>query len=294
VSCNTEPVIIPVDYMRLYDAHNHLQDNRLTPWRDPAVTQCRDLGLVRMVVNGTCETDWPEVLVLARRYPEVLPSFGYHPWYVRQRSDDWKHRLVHFLDTVPSAVGEVGLDRWILGRRHESWPAALDPPPTLAEQQEVFIWQLHLAAERNCPVSIHCLQAWGLLHDILREGPRPACGFLLHSYGGPVEMIKPMADLGAYFSLPGAFAQERKHRQREAFKHVPPERLLLETDAPDQVPPEKANRFPITNKSDGRPLNHPANIAAIYKFAADLLDASHASLAERVDTNFRRLFASGR
>lgn len=158
------------------------------------------------------------------------------------------------------------------------------------EQQEVFTWQLRLAAERNVPASIHCLHAWGALHDILRCGPRPTCGFLLHSYGGPVEMVKPLADLGAYFSLPGYFAHERKQRQRETFRHIPPDRLLIETDAPDQCLPDERNRFPLTDERTGKPLNHPANIAAVYEFAAELLEEPEHLLAERVEENFHRLF----
>ncbi|MCU0770207.1 MAG: TatD family hydrolase [Verrucomicrobia bacterium] len=281
--------------MRLYDAHNHLHDERLTPWREQFLPQLREAGVARMVVNGSCESDWADVLCLARREPIVLPSFGYHPWHVRERTPDWQQRLVQLLDQVPSAIGEIGLDRWIL----DQWKAdesrvegtsAPGPPANLEEQADVFTWQLGLAAERNLPVSIHCLQAWGLLHDILRRETRPACGFLLHSYGGPAEMVKPLADLGAYFSLPGYFAHERKQRQREAFRRVPPERLLIETDAPDQCLPETRDCFPLTDPGDGRRLNHPANIGAVYEFAADLLGETIESLAERVEANFLRLF----
>ena len=69
-----------------------------------------------MVVNGSCEEDWPQVLAVARsaavpaaavsnarepsEIPEptldgsaaagtaalrIIPSFGYHPWYIRER-----------------------------------------------------------------------------------------------------------------------------------------------------------------------------------------------------------------
>ena len=188
---------------RLYDAHNHLQDDRLAPEREALLAAAEREHVVSMVVNGSCEVDWPGVLELARRYPLVIPSFGYHPWYVKERSPDWQGALVRHLDAVPSAVGEVGLDRWV--KDHD-----------LEQQQQVFVWQLRLAAERNLPVSIHCLQAWGPLLDILRAEPRPRCGFLLHSYGGTPELIAPLAELGAYFSLPGYFAHERKTRQREA------------------------------------------------------------------------------
>jgi len=232
-----------------------------------------------MVVNGSCEDDWPEVETLARQYPQVIPSFGYHPWYVKQRSPQWQQALVEFLDRNPSAIGEIGLDRWI--KDHD-----------LPQQEEAFTWQVRLAAERNLPVSIHCLQAWGRLLELLEAVPRPKCGFLLHSFGGPQEMIIPLARLGAYFSLPGYFAHERKVRQRETFRHVPPDRLLIETDAPDQSLPDERNEFPLVDAATGKPLNHPANIVAVYRFAGELLGEPLEVLALRVEENFLRLFGN--
>ncbi len=152
--------------------------------------------------------------------------------------------------------------------------------------------QMQIAAERNLPVSIHCLQAWGRLLELLRSGPRPECGFVLHSFGGPQEMIDPLARLGAYFSLPGYFAHERKTRQREAFRHVPSDRLLIETDAPDQPLPTGRVKYPLPTPEEGKPLNHPANLAAVYVFAAELLGETLENLAARVETNFLRLFGA--
>ena len=262
--------------MRLYDAHNHLQDERLGPGSDELVAACVREGVVKMVVNGACETDWPQVLALARQHPQVVPSFGYHPWYVGERTADWRQDLVKFLDTTPSAVGEIGLDRW---------KKELDLPA----QEEAFVWQLRLAAERELPVSIHCLQVWGMLFDILRKESRPRCGFLLHSYGGPQEMVEPLAKLGAYFSFPGYFAHPRRERQREVFRHVPADRLLIETDAPDQCPPPELVTHPLAD-ADGKPVNHPANLGAIYRFVAHFLGEPPEQLAERVEENFLRLF----
>jgi len=263
-----------------------------------------------MVVNGSCEEDWPQVLALARSAavpaaalphalpsPEfsnrpgtieaaaagtaalrIIPSFGYHPWYIHERTGDWLKKLSSLLDTALAAVGEIGLDRW-------------KPDLPYDGQEEVFIAQLRLAAERNLPVSIHCLQAWGRMLEILKTQSRPACGFLLHSYGGPKEMVKPFADLGAYFSLPGYYAHERKARQRETFKHVPPDRLLIETDAPDQALPKERNHFPLLDLTTGKPLNHPANLRGVYNFAADLFGEPLDVLTSRVENNFWKLFS---
>jgi TatD DNase family protein len=262
---------------RLYDAHNHLQDERLAPCREAILADLEREHVAKMVVNGSCEADWPQVLALARQHTQVISSFGYHPWYVKERSPDWQAALLRHLDAVPSAVGEVGLDRWVKGY-------------DLEQQQQVFVWQLRLAAERNLPVSIHCLQAWGPLLDALRAAPRPSCGFLLHSYGGAPELVAPLAELGAYFSLPGYFAHERKTRQREAFRQVPRERLLIETDAPDQLLPPERVQYPLTDTASGNAINHPANLGSVYRFAAELRNEPFESLARTVEENFQRLF----
>ncbi len=263
----------------LYDAHNHLQDERLAPFREEVLAATQREHVLKMVVNGSCEEDWPAVLDLARQHPQVIASFGYHPWYVKDRSPNWQEVLLRHLDAAPSAVGEVGLDRWV--KDHD-----------LEQQQEVFAWQLRLAAERNLPLSIHCLQAWGPLLNILRAEPRPNCGFLLHSYGGASELVAPLAELGAYFSLPGYFALERKTRQREAFRQVPSDRLLIETDAPDQLPPPERVQYPLTDPASGKPINHPANLGAVYRFASELRDEPLEGLARIVEENFQRLFGA--
>ncbi len=232
-----------------------------------------------MVVNGSCESDWPQVLELAHIYPEVVPSFGYHPWYIRERSASWLNTLESYLDKTPSAIGEIGLDRWIQDYDSKA-------------QEEVFAAQMKLAADRDLPVSIHCLKAWGRLLELLGNGPRPRCGFVLHSFGGPQEMIHALAKLGAYFSLPGYFAYERKARQRETFRHVPVDRLLVETDAPDQLLPPERLRFELKDARTGKPINHPGNLVAVYEFAAELRDEPLEILVSQISANFQRLFGA--
>ena len=267
--------------MHLYDAHNHLQDERLAPHRTEIMATIERVGVVKMVVNGSGEADWPKVLALARQFPQVLPSFGFHPWYVKERTANWQEVLVRHLDAIPSAIGEIGLDRWI--KDHD-----------LPQQEEVFVWQLRLAAERDLPVSIHCLQAWGKLLELLQAGPRPRRGFLLHSYGGPAEMVGPLAKLGACFSFPGYFIHERKLRQRETFRLVPPDRLLIETDAPDQLLPDERIYHRLLDPKTSRPINHPANLAAVYQFLAEWLHQTPETLAAQVEENFVRLFGNVR
>lgn len=263
--------------MRFFDAHNHLQDHRLDAGRTAICAALPGQGLVEAVVAGSDEGDWPEVADLARRYAWVRPSFGLHPWYVKERRDGWKEKLIEWLDAFPQAgVGEMGLDRWIA-------------EPDIAAQVDCFEWQLGLAAERQRPATIHCLRAWGLMDEVLRKSPRPSCGFLLHSFGGPAEMVPGFAKLGAYFSLSPYFAHDRKRAQLEVFRVVPLDRLLAETDAPDMWPPAEVNPRPM-RLEDGTEANHPGNIEFSYAVLAGLRGMSMDDLAAQLEENHRRLF----
>lgn len=106
-----------------YDAHNHLQDDRLRPHWERIAADREAAGIGAMVVNGTCKDDWPVVAELARRFPWVRPSYGLHPWDVGNASPGWRDALQRQLDADPRAgVGEIGLDRWILERARPDDP----------------------------------------------------------------------------------------------------------------------------------------------------------------------------
>jgi TatD DNase family protein len=237
------------------------------------------VGLRKAVVAGSGVEDWPQVAALARQHSWVLPSFGVHPWYVKEQPDDWRATLEHHLNEFPNAgVGEIGLDRWI---EHADVPL----------QTRFFAEQLTLAASMNRAASIHCLRAFGLLEEQLRASARPERGFLLHSYGGPSEMVPKFVRLGAFFSVSPYFLHERKARQWETFKHVPIERLLVETDAPDMWPPAHLNSRKLTS-TEGSELNHPANIELMYEHLANLRGMTVSALADQVQDNFTRLFGT--
>ena len=95
--------------------------------------------------------------------------------------------------------------------------------------------------------------------------------------------------LGAYFSYNTGLIDPRKVRQRKAFQVVPPDRLLVETDAPAFSPPNPAYSLP--DPSEDANLNHPANLALAYADLAILRGQNPASLEVEVAQNYARLFA---
>jgi len=58
---------------------------------------------------------------------------------------------------------------------------------------------------------------------------------------------------------------------------LPADRLLIETDAPDQLLPEKLGEHT---------LNDPANLGAVYRFMAKMLDEALETLEAHVEENF--------
>jgi TatD DNase family protein len=260
----------------LYDAHNHYQDRRLDSDRESVLKALSELGIKEAVVNGSNEDDWENVAKLARQHEWLKPSFGLHPWYVKARTPAWQKRLRDYLLVFPNAaVGEIGLDRWIQN-------------PDIEAQITCFRWQIELAAELDRPATIHCLRAWGLLEEQLRTLPLPKRGFLLHSYGGPAEMIPSFVKMGAYFSLSPYFGHPRKAQQLTTFAAVPLDLLLAETDAPDMCPPDELNLHPL--HCDDQPINHPANLQVSYDLLARACSIPMPDLLHQVGENYRRLF----
>lgn len=258
------------------DAHCHLHDKRFPASRD-ILAECIARGVSAWVVNGTCLDDWEAVRAYAVNYPGVIPSFGWHPWFLDNLPHDWREQLLAALDSTRSAVGEVGLDSW-------------KKPFDSELQERVFAAQYEIAAERNLPVSIHGLRAWDRVLSVIKRLPKPACGFLLHSYGGPASLIEPFVELGAYFSCPGFFLRRGNEGKFALFEQIPLERLLVESDAPDQALPEALDDYKLPPSNDGRRINHPATIELTYQALAELRSLSLESFAQTVHENFIRLF----
>ncbi len=283
----------------LHDAHNHLQDEALASHLDRVASAWPDLAGVggEMVVNGTHPDDWPRVAALAVAHAFVRPAYGLHPWDVgASRPSDWLVQLASRLDAEPRAsVGEIGLDRWILDSAAPDDPRLGGVrPASMHEQAEVFGAQFALAAARNRPVTVHCLQAFGELLPLLRAQPAPARGFLLHAYGGSAEMAGELVRLGAYFSFNPAFLDRRKAARQETFRAIPEDRLLCETDAPAMPPPPVWRTHKLPPGPDGFAPNHPGNIEAAYAGLAALRGVTEAALTGRIAENFIRFFGPPR
>lgn len=258
------------------DAHLHLQDPALGRECLEA-PEGAETPVAVCLSNGTHPDDWEAVHQLRDvGRTRVLKAYGVHPWRVDNLPDGWEERLRSRLKADGTSVGEIGLDHWI-DVKDADW------------QREVFERQLVIASELDLPPTLHCLRAWGMLVDCLKDAPDLRRGFLVHGFGGSVEILRELADLGGYFSFSAYAADKKRKRMRDAIRACPADRLLAETDAPDMVPPEEACRHPLQDK-DGKRLHHPLEIGTAYAFLAEMRDCREAKLTEDIRENFHRLF----
>ncbi len=270
------------------DAHLHLQDPRILN-TESIIRSMRKSGITRCVVNGTSPSDWEKVRLLAESHPDlIIPSYGLHPWNTPCK-ENWKLLLRDYLtesnslSKVLPCIGECGLDRWITDYNMKA-------------QEDAFNYQLDLASEFNAPITIHILKAWGWFLETLRDrqeanGTQSLTterGFLLHSYNGSTELIPELVSAGAYFSFSGYSLNTDKANTLETFRHIPLDRLLVETDAPDMLPPAHAISHPL--QSTAGYINHPANLSMIYQELAKALGLSTENLHAHIAKNFSTFF----
>lgn len=50
------------------------------------------------------------LLDLSKRYPQILPCIGLHPWYVHEESLDAMIQLIEDNHDRLAGIGEIGLD----------------------------------------------------------------------------------------------------------------------------------------------------------------------------------------
>ncbi len=231
----------------LFDSHNHLQSGKFGRPAGEMVAEMKDAGITGCVVNATREDDWEAVAALAREFPGyVFPAYGIHPWHADAAAEGWEERLRERLLSDPmSGVGEVGVDGWV-------------DSPEIEVQMPVFIKQAEIAAEMGRVMTVHCLKAWEPLFEAMERAAAWPEKFLMHSFGGSAEIAERLLKKGAWFSFSGHFLHPRKAKVLEVFRKLPADRILLESDAPDMIPPEDFVKFSL-----GAGVNHPANLRRI-------------------------------
>lgn len=261
---------------RLVDVHCHLSDARMPGGPSEAARQARAVGVEHIVMAGYDREDWQTQARLAGQLSGVHAVYGVHPWVAARLAPSALALELEALRamlaglTPPVAIGETGLDR-----------SPRLPSESLAAQEASFRAHLQLAREWELPVVLHVVRAHDVAQSILRELPPP--GGVVHGFSGSAEVAAQYVALGLHVSFGGAITRpDRGKKARRAAISVPLERLLIETDAPDQAPQPHAAAEPG--------FNRPAWLPAVLNTLAGLRSMESAALADATTRNAVRLF----
>lgn len=211
-----------MDNLSIFDSHSHYTDAAFDADRDALLQSFPEKGIVQCMVCGTQLEDSAASIALAERYPDLLiAAAGIHPEcpvppadYLERLRALVQHPCVH-------AIGEIGLDYHFEGYDKIA-------------QIRILREQLTLAKELRLPVILHCRDAIGDMMTILREFA-PLEG-VMHCFPGSAETAREVLDFGLYIGFTGVITFKNAKKPLEALRHIPLDRLLIETDCPYMSP----------------------------------------------------------
>jgi TatD DNase family protein len=251
------------------DTHCHLDVPRFDADRDDVLARAWAAGLTGMVVPAIGPDAWEALLDWPARDPRVQVGLGIHPQLLPHLSPDDDEKHLARLDALLArggaiAVGECGLDG----------PSEAGAP--IERQLRVLHAHFELARKYDLPLLVHCYRAHPHLQRYLKANPIPEAGLLMHSYSGSGDLTPFYVKAGCHFSYAGPVSFPEARKPVEALKKIPLDRLMGETDAPDQAPfPHRGER------------NEPMHLPLVLDSMSNLLGEE---LRERTTQNARRFF----
>jgi TatD DNase family protein len=236
-----------------------------------------DAGVRGILVPAIGPDAWDALLQLPRREPRLQIGLGIHPQLLPELPEAGDGPALERLDALLAgggavAVGECGLDG----------PSAAAGAP-MERQLRVLDAHAQLARKHGLPLLVHCQRAHPALEEWLARTSLPEAGVVLHSYSGGPARVAAYVGRGCHLSYAGPVSWPEARKPVEALRVTPRDRLLVETDAPDQAPaPHRGGR------------NEPAFLVRVVEAAAAALGLPVEETGALVAENARRLFASFR
>lgn len=250
----------------LVDSHCHLNFEPLNAGLDDVLQRARDNGVGHMLcVSVTLET-FPEIRALAHSHSNLFASVGVHPNEREGREPSVEDLTGLANDARVVAIGETGLD-YYRSQGNMAW------------QQERFRHHIHAAKKSGKPLIIHTREAADDTLRIMREEGAGDIGGVMHCFTESWEVARAALDLNFYISFSGIVTFRNAEALREVAKQVPPDRLLIETDAPYLAP------VPFRGKT-----NEPAFVKHVAECLATLRAARFEDIANQTTRNFFALF----
>jgi TatD DNase family protein len=262
--------------MRLTDTHCHLNFEGFDADREAVIERAVKAGLERILIPAIDLETSRAAVALAEKYDLIYAAVGVQP----NSGKSWEASTLKELQALAEhpkvvAIGEIGLDYY--------W----DETPRYVQEQ-IFHYQLELAADLELPVIIHNREATG---DVLRMlvrwqtalvehrssiAERPG---VLHSFSGNAGDAQKAYEANFYTGITGPVTFKKALELQEVVQKAPLDRLLIETDAPYLTPhPFRGQR------------NEPGYVRYVAEKIGELKQLSLEEVAQATAVNAARLF----
>ena len=264
------------------DTHCHLDAPEFDPDCADVMARAAQAGVGLIVVPAVT----PATFVTARDAAHACAgayALGTHPLFVKQVPAHALALLSQHLqawrdDPRLVAVGEIGLDHFV---------PELQDAASLALQEHLYAEQLRIAFEAGLPVILHVRRsADGLLKHLRRMAAqgKAVSGGIAHAFNGSEQQAQAFLDLGFKLGFGGAMTFDRALQIRRLAQWLPPEAIVLETDAPD-IPPHWLYRTALERSKGASSRNEPFELPRMAQVLADLRGWTLAETRERTALN---------
>lgn len=201
--------------MYYLDSHIHLQDYKTEEVKN-VVNNAIKNNVSRFINLSSHPQDWDIIQNLSQQYPQIIPAYGIHPWYINEASNDFADKLEYLLKENQNAmIGECGIDR-------------LKNPDT-STQADILRIHISLANKYQRPLIIHSIKSnreFGELFSILPQRT------VFHSFTGSAEWGREIQKHGFFLGI--NFSILRIKNAADIIRGINLDKILLETDGPYQ------------------------------------------------------------
>jgi len=249
------------------DSHCHIDFPDFSEGVMPLLENMRAAHVDAALCVSVNLENFPRVLAVAETHPNLYASVGVHPDHDAGREPDVDELVALARHPRVVAIGETGLDYYRMAREDVDW------------QRARFRTHIRAARQAGKPLIIHTRNAAADTLAIMAEEGAQAAGGVMHCFTESWEVAEAALAMGFYISFSGIVTFKSAKDLKDVARHVPLERMLIETDSPYLAPmPHRGKR------------NEPAYVRHVAEEIANLRGIPLEQVAVATSKNFSDLF----
>ncbi|MEJ2882861.1 TatD family hydrolase [Pedobacter sp. GR22-6] len=253
--------------MLLTDTHTHLYYETDEEKLAELIQRCFDNKVERLFLPNVDVASIAKIEHLVKKYPSnCFAMAGLHPCDVKEDYELVLDEICQsMVDRDIYAIGEIGIDL--------HWDKT-----TLDIQKVAFKEQIKWAKDMELPIVIHCREAFDEIFEVLEAQKGADLRGILHCFTGNTDQAFQAIELGFHLGI-GGVVTYKKSGLDEVLKHIPLEKIVLETDSPYLAP------VPFRGKP-----NESSYLLHIAERVAEIYQISLEEVAEVTTANSRHIF----